>query len=424
MDRRSALISSAAFAGLGMEGGAQDWPGFLGAKRDGASEENLADWTQGVPREIWEIPVGEGFSGLVVGNLGTPTRRGVSKAEVEKSAQVVVFHRVKNELVCETLEAATGKSTAKAVFGTRYEDPLGRGNGPRSTPALAGENIYLVTPEAALIAVEATNLREKWRVDLAKKYQMPQGFFGYGVSPLVLGDQVLLNVGGEGAGIVAFSTKDGSEKWKSTSQQASYSSGVLMQLGSRELVTFLTREGFLALEPKDGKVIHQLRWRSRQNASVNAASPVAISGGVFLSACYGTGAIALRVVNDKLERVWSNDDSLSCHYSTPVHHQGHLYGFHGRQEEGGELRCVDAATGKVRWSLPGTGCGWIIRGKNRLLVMGEDGLLMMLDPSTDSPKIVGRKQVLRGTPRAQPAFGRGVLYCRDDKVLKAVRLAG
>lgn len=403
--RRHWMLAAAMAPLATMRSFSADWPWFFGPTRDGAMPSEIKPWKDGGPREIWSLDLGEGFSGPVVG-----------------ARVVYLFHRENGNHLIDAVEALSGKRLWRTILSTSYEDPLGRGNGPRSTPALSEGRLFIVTPEAGLFSFDCQTGKELWKVDLAAKYAIQQGFFGYGVSPLVHGQTLLLNVGGEGAGIVCFSTKDGSERWKVTSQQASYASGVLMRLGDRDLATFLTREGLLSVEPESGQVIHKMRWRSRQNASVNAASPVAIPGGVFLTSCYNTGGIALREKAGRLEKVWSGDESLSAHYATPIYHEGHLYGFHGRQEEGAELRCVEANSGKVMWSKPGTGCGWILRAGGSLLVMQENGQMLLLQSNPKELKVLANAQVFKGQIRALPAFSDGVLYCRDSTIMKAFEL--
>ena len=384
---------------------AGDWPWFLGPTRDGSFEAQIRPWQgDGLPA-AWGMPLGEGFSGPVVAD-----------------GKVVLFHRQGADHLVELVRAKDGGRVWQCRLPTSYEDPLGRGDGPRATPAIAGGKVFVTTPEAVLVAIDFATGKKIWSVDLAAAYDPPKGFFGYGVSPLVNGGAVLLNVGGNGAGVVAFSVRDGAELWKVSSQQASYASGIVMRLGDRELAVFFTRDGLLALDPVKGTPVHQMRWRSRQNASVNAASPVAIPGGVFLTACYNTGAIALEMRDGELRKVWSGDESLSSHYSTPVYFEGHLYGFHGRQEEGAELRCVDSKTGKVKWAMPGTGCGWLIRSRDRLLVMQENGDLLLLKANPARCEIEAKAKPLNGSARALPAFADNLLICRDSRECKALKL--
>ena len=142
---------------------------------------------------------------------------------------------------------------------------------------------------------------------------------------------------------------------------------------------------------------------------------------IFLSASYGTGATVLNVKGRELETVWSSDDSLTNHYSTSVHHDGYLYGFHGRQEHGPSLRCVALNTGKVQWSEERFGAGSITRAGDRLLVLRENGELVLAKASPVSFQVVSRAQILQGTVRAYPAIADGLFYARNGDTLVCVR---
>jgi outer membrane protein assembly factor BamB len=166
--------------------------------------------------------------------------------------------------------------------------------------------------------------------------------------------RVIANVGGPDAGVVAFDAKTGKVLWTSTSDEASYSSGIIATIGGRKVAVFLTRTNLLGLDPATGKVQFQKRWRALQAASVNAATPVIVNDPmgtlIFVSAEYGPGAGVFRVEGSNLTPVWTSLDALTNHYATSVYRDGILYGFHGRQEEGQSLRAVDFRTGKVRWT--------------------------------------------------------------------------
>jgi hypothetical protein len=171
------------------------------------------------------------------------------------------------------------------------------------------------------------------------------------------------------------------------------------------------------LDPADGTVHQSKRWRARINASVNAAAPLVVGDQLFISACYDTGGTVLRVTGKDLETVWANDESLSAHFSTPVYERGFLYGFHGRQEEGTQFRCVEWKTGKVRWSKGGFGCGSIIAADGKLIVLSESGELVLVEPTAEAYREKARAAVLTGPVRAHPALSGGRLYARDNKKL-------
>ena len=119
---------------------------------------------------------------------------------------------------------------------------------------------------------------------------------------------------------------------------------------------FFTRTGLAVVNPADGAVDYQHRWRARIHASVNAAAPLVVANRVYLTSSYNTGALVLDATPSGYREVWSNDTSLSSQYASVMHRDGFLYGTHGRADVPPEpaLRCVELATGRVRWSETGS----------------------------------------------------------------------
>ena len=242
-------------------------------------------------------------------------------------------------------------------------------------------------------------------------------------SPLIEGNAVLLNVGGpNGSGIVAFERLTGKVLWKVTNDEASYSSPVAATIDERRYGLFFTRSGLVGIDPTTGKVQFDFPWRSRAAASVNAATPLVIGDMVFLSASYETGAVLLRVKDNKTEKLWASDDILSNHYATSVYHDGFLYGFDGRQEYGPRLRCVELKTGKVRWSEDHFGAGTVTLAGKHLLVLKENGELLVVPATSDGFKPVARTQILPNGVRAYPAVADGCLYARSKETLVSIDL--
>jgi hypothetical protein len=139
---------------------------------------------------------------------------------------------------------------------------------------------------------------------------------------------------------------------------------------------------------------------------------------IFVSAEYGPGAGLLRVVDgSKLMPVWASDEVLTNHYATSVYYDGHLYGYHGRQEQGPSLRSVELRTGKVTWNLDQFRAGSILLAGNQLLVARESGELILAPASPQGFKPTARAQVLPGVLRPYPAIADGFVYLRNEKTL-------
>ncbi len=124
-----------------------------------------------------------------------------------------------------------------------------------------------------------------------------------------------------------------------------------------------------------------------------------------------------KVKKDKLEEVWSNDETLSCHFDTPVYHDGYLYGFDGREESGAVLRCVELKAGKVKWEKKGFGTGSMILADGNLILMSENGELVLLAATPEKYDEKAKATVLASPVRAYMALANGRLYGRDNKKL-------
>ena len=361
-----ALALTVAVSAAGITVVAQDWPQFLGPRRDGTyTGSPLAnEWSGGSPTRVWEREVGAGFAGpVVVGD------------------RLILFHRVGGREVVEAFATGTGRTVWRYDYVTTYRDDFGFDEGPRSVPVVVDGRVFTFGAQGQLHAVDVETGEGLWSQDTHARYDVRKGFFGAAGSPLVEGGRVIANVGGRRGGIVAFDARTGDELWTATTDEASYSSPVGATFGGRRHALFFTRTGLVGLDPESGDVLFQKRWRSRLGASVNAATPLVVGDLVFISASYGTGAALLRVDGAALEDQWLGDDSMSNHYATAVVHDGVLYGYHGRQEYSPSLRAVELRTGEVYWSEDRFGGGTLTLAGDRLVILRESGELMLADAS-------------------------------------------
>lgn len=382
---------------------AGDWPQFLGPTRDGLSTETglrLA-WDDKGPPLVWDKAVGSGYSGPVI-----------------TGERLILFHRLEDQEIVECLHAANGQKQWQFSYATAFEDDFRKGNGPRATPAIAGQRVITFGADGWLHCLKLDSGQKVWGRNLLRDYQVAANFFGVGSSPVVEGQLVLVNVGGPKAGIVAFDLESGREVWKATGDGASYASPVVATVEGQRRALFFTRTGVVMLKPDDGTILYSQRWRARIDASVNAATPLVRGNLAFFSASYETGALLLRLHKDGAKEVWSNDQSMSNHYNTCIYYQGYLYGFDGRQEAGPRFRCVELKTGQVSWSQERFGCGAMVLVQGHLVVLTERGQLLSVEATPTAYREKARAQMLANPPcRAQIALAQGRLYARDQKKL-------
>ena len=377
---------------------AADWPQFLGPARNGVSSESFAGRD---PVRLWQTAVGAGFAGPVIAQ-----------------GRLILFHRLKNRETVESLDVKTGNKVWAYSYETAYRDDFGFDEGPRAAPVVAEGKIYTHGAEGMLTCIDFATGKKIWQVDTVARFKSPKGFFGVAAVPLVEGDKVILNVGGpQLAGILAFQKDTGKVLWGATNDEAGYSSPVAATIGGQRHVLVLTRAALVSLDPANGHVRFRLPWRSRNDASVNAAVPVVAGDLVFISASYRTGATVLQVTGNTFKQLWSGDESLSNHYATSVYKDGYLYGYHGRQENGQTFRCVEMKSGKVMWEVEEFGAGSVILLGNDLLMLREGGELAWGVADAKGVKAGLRKALMPGVVRAYPALADGVLCARNTGAL-------
>ena len=386
---------------------AQDWPQILGPGRNGIypGPPIVPSFPRRGPPQIWARDVGAGFAGPAV-----------------SAGKLILFHRVNNREVVEAMDAATGKTLWTFDYATSYRDDFGFDEGPRAVPVIAGGRVFTHGADGWLHGLDFVTGRQLWSADTRRVFDAPKGYFGVATSPLVDGTRVMVNVGGKTGGIVAFDVASGKTLWTTTKDEASYAAPVMADITGVRTAVFFTRTGLVALDPSNGSIRYQYRWRARMAASVNAATPIVVKDQIFLSASYGTGAVLLQVANNAVKPVWSGDESLSNHYSSSVHKDGYLYGFDGRQEFGQSLRCVELATGKVMWNVDGFGAGTLLIAGDALLIMRESGELALAPASPTAFRFNARAQLLPGVVRAYPALADGRYFVRNDRQLRAFDL--
>ena len=186
-------------------------------------------------------------------------------------------------------------------------------------------------PTATCTRSNSATGKKLWGRNVLADYKADKGFFGVACSPIVIGEKLLVNVGGKGAGVVAFDPATGKEVWKATDDAASYSSPTAAEIDGKPAAVFLTRVGLRVLDPANGKVLLRVPVAAaagRERAGRDAARVEGrdLPDRVVLD----RRRCSCRRRRRELDEVWSNDKTLSSQYNTPVRVGDYLYGVHGR----------------------------------------------------------------------------------------------
>lgn len=409
--RWSAILTllGALTAPAGTPSVAGDWPQILGPHRNGAAaEESIRDTfpASGLPT-VWERPVGRGLAGVAVAE-GT----------------AVLFHRLGNQEVVEALDAATGDVRWKSEHATTYTPSFIEDDGPRCVPVIHRGRVYVYGAQGVLKCLNLKSGETLWLRQTHQDFGAREGYFGAGSSPIVVGDRLLVNVGGRrpNTAIVAFDLDSGETLWSAVADDAGYSSPVTATIDGTLHVIFVTRLNAVSVDPANGKVRFRFPFGQR-GPTVNGANPVILGDKLFLTASYGVGAVLADLSATGAKELWRRDDVMSSQYTTPVMDRGLMFGIDGRQDvPPANLRCFDPLTGKIHWTEEAFGYATLIKADGKLLIQKTNGELVLAEPNSERYVENSRTRVLNGTVRALPALADGRYFVRNERVLKCVDL--
>jgi len=423
---------------------ADDWPQWLGPKRDGVWRETglLAKFPQGGPKVRWRTPIGEGYSGPSVAKGKVYVTDFVrDKNAAKQKGRVPGVERV----FC--LNEADGSVVWKQEYPVEYR--VGYSAGPRTSPTIVDGKVYTLGAMGHLYCFEADTGKIAWSKELVKEYKTTLTTWGFAAHPLVDGDRLICLVGGEGAVAVAFNKDTGKVIWKALSAtEPGYCPPMIYDIAGRRELIIWHPESINALDPVTGAVHWTQSYGNKKNikAGLTIPTPRLDKDKLFFTAFY-EGSLMLDVKNEKPKILWKGKgtgetpertDGLHSIMPTPIIKDGYIYGVCSY----GELRCLDEATGKRIWSTykatTGESMRWgnafLVEQGDRFILFNEGGDLIIAKLSPKGYEEIDRANILTPTntlapPKGRqvvwshPAFANRCVYARNDKEIICVSMA-
>jgi outer membrane protein assembly factor BamB len=385
-------------AGLAPAAGADpsagtDWPQFRGPQQNGVSVEKglLRSWPESGPKVLWKKPIGSGFSSLTV--VGDALYTLAVEGESETAYR---------------LRKSDGEVVWRASIGPVFPEVFG--NGPRSTPTVEGETVYVLSATGRLHALATKDGSRLWEMDLTKELGSPTPNRGFSSSPLVDGDLLLLEPGGTGGkAVVGLEKKTGKVRWSALEGKPGYVTPLAVTIdGVRQYVFVRTIEGDIVSFLADGKMHWQYPWKKGAIASPLFLPP----NRIFASASEDVGSVLLEVGRTDgkaaVREVWSNR-AMKNHFSSSVLYDGHIYGF-----DNASLKCIVAETGEQKWVRRGYGKGSLIAADGLLFILSDQGQLILAEASPAGFEEKGKMKVMEGKTWTAPVLSHGRIYLRDE----------
>jgi outer membrane protein assembly factor BamB len=386
---------------------AADWSQWRGPDRDGICQETglLDAWPEGGPKLLWKVDgLGGGYT--------TPS-----------FAHDLIYGMgyVDGNEVVWALDETTGRTTWQTTLAPAFKD-MGYAEGPRCTPTVVGDQMFVLNGAGLLAALNARNGELLWQQDLKKDFggKMMSGW-GYSESPLVDGDQVVCTPGGPKGSVAAFAKDTGKLLWQSAAitDDASYASLRIAEFGGVRQYVQISDQSVYAVAAKDGSLL----WRAdRKGRTAVVPTPIISGNLVYVASGYGVGCNLFEVTASggsfSVEELYANRTMVN-HHGGVVLVDGRLYGY----SDGKGWVCQDLKTGDMLWNEKRElGKGAILYADGHLVLRyeGSRGTVALIEASPKGYVEKGRfDQPDRSNKNSwpHPVIHNGRLYLRDQGIL-------
>jgi outer membrane protein assembly factor BamB len=386
----------ASLAALAPHATASDWPFFRGPNHDGISTETAwsSDFPEDAPPIAWRRNVGVGAASMiVVGDHVFTMGNGTDS----------------NEDVIYALNVADGSVAWKFTYANPFEQRQFEG-GTAATPTANGGHLYTLGSNGDIHCLAITDGKLVWKRNAEADFGGSQPRWKYAGSPLVHGDLVILDIGGNGNSTLALDKKTGEKVWGSGADVAGYAPPIPFTNGATPAVLVFKGKAMVALALADGKELWRIPWKTSYD--VNASAPFVLGDKVFISSGYPTGRAALFQLGEGAPtKLWENKD-LKTKMNDCVYHDGHVYGI---SEKLGVVMCVRMADGEAVWTQKGAGqYGNLAIAGGKLIILTDSGDLRICKATPDGYERLAKAKILDKRTWVNPVIANGRIYCRDN----------
>jgi len=427
---RVSIMAVLLFAGItGVS--AQDWPQFLGPKRNSSSDQKgiLRTWPQQGPEVQWTVNVGIGFGGPVV-----------------KDGKVYLLDRddkVGDNLRC--FELASGKE----LWNFAYPAP---GSvmfpGSRSVPAIDGNRIYTCGPYGHLYSIDINTHKPLWNKNIWTDYggsAIPK--WAITQCPLVYNNLVIVASQAPQAGVVAYDKLTGVVKWTTKSLgPVGYVTPEIVKVGKEDHLVMITASAGRGESASGGKVVGidpltgKILWEYT-NWQCGIPVPGAVDAGegrMLITGGYNAGAAMIKIEKKtdgsyNVNELYKNPE-FGAHTQPPVLVNGYFYAQYSTNERKDGLVCM-SIDGQVKWitrRAPLFDKGGMILADGLLLITDGASKLYLVEPDPSAFKPLATAELLKGDAGDQRfptqnwaplALANGRLLIRDQNRLMCVRVS-
>jgi outer membrane protein assembly factor BamB len=369
-----------------------NWPVWRGPNADGIARETdwHKNWNEKPLPELWSTQLGIGFSSMaVVGD------------------KVYTMGHVDGEDFVYCLNADTGKTVWQHKYPCLLVDNLHEG-GPGATPTVDGDRVYTLGREGQFFCFDRGDGEIKWEKNLAEDLEIRMPEWGFTSSALVVNDEIILEAGR----VVSYKKLTGEKVWETEKYRPGYGAPALFEHQGEQLLAVLNCDGLLVVKKKNGEEVDFQKWDSP--FGTNSTTPIPVGDKIYVSSGYNVGCGLFQLKEGKLDLLYNNRD-MRNHFNNSVLLDGYLYGFDGNSNLGRVVRvtCMNFESGEVAWQKAGYGCGSVLIADGELILLSDDGRLVLAKATKDGLSESASQQILEGRCWTVPVLAAKRFYCRN-----------
>ena len=406
--------------------GDADWPQWRGPTRNGHSpaKQLLKKWPEEGPKLKWTFAdAGVGYSTIAI-------------------VDDCIYTLGSNESSCFALclNLQDGSVKWKSEFsraGTREDYNQGWGGGPRSTPTINQDQVFVLSDIGVLASLDKKTGRVQWKTDIVRDHGGKIPTWGYSDSPLVDGQRVVVTPGGENF-LLAVDRVTGKDVWKSRgyNEGAQYVSIMKDNIGDTSFYISASKAGLVAFDTENGDKLFSDTATGNPTAVI--PTPILHQHQIYHTSAYRAGNTLINLLEEGQGSVALQSAYLLTGKTMENHHggvvlvNGTIFGF--SKANGGVWMAQDLESGKVLWEekIRPNKSGAICYADERLYCYNDkDGTVFLVEPSRSGWQQKGMLTLPKQTeiPRekgaiwAHPVVANQALIIRDQDLIYAYDLS-
>lgn len=371
---------------------ADDWPHWMGPHWDGVSLETgwSAVWTEEKLRRSWSQEIGIGFSSI----------------SIVDGLLYSMGHQDGRETVW-CLDSVTGDEIWTYSYVAKLNPNLYEG-GPGATPTVIDDMVYTLSIDGRLLCLDRKSGKPTWEKNLQTELDVEMPEWGFDSSPLILGEQLIV----QGGRVASFNRMTGEKIWQTEKHTAGYGAVRAFFHNGQSLLASLDCDGLRITQSNNGTPVAFQPWKSPFRT--NSTTPIVVGDSIYVSTGYNVGCGLFSFDGLNLKNEYSNKH-MRNHFNSSVFLDGYLYGLDGNSNLGRvvTLTCMKFDTGEVMWKQRGLGCGSLIVADGKLVILSEQGVLVVAEATPDEYRELSRSEILSGRCWTAPVLAGGRVYARN-----------